>query len=171
VTPQFTMAGPALVGALTELVNKVYADGEKGLWKPGAARTDPAEIASLIERGEIAVARVDGRLVGAVRVRVLDEERGELGMLVAAPEQQGTGIGRELVRYAEQWGRERGLAIMQLELLMPVEWEHPVKEFLRAWYTRIGYRQVSVGDLAEDFPRLAAQLATPCTFLIFHKTL
>jgi len=165
------MAGPELVAPLTELVNRVYADGEKGLWHPGAERTDPAEIASLIRRGEIAVARVGGRLAGAVRVRALDEERGELGLLVAVPEQQGTGIGRELVRFAEQWARDQGLAIMQLELLVPVEWEHPVKEFLRAWYTRIGYRQVSVGDLAEDFPHLAAQLATPCTFLIFHKTL
>ena len=171
MTPQITMAGPELVAALTDLVNRVYADGEKGLWGPGAARTDQAEIAGLIERGEIAVARVGGRLAGAVRVRVLDEERGELGMLVAEPEQQGTGIGRELVRFAERWGREQGLAIMQLELLMPLEWEHPVKGFLRDWYTRIGYRQVSVGDLAEDFPHLAAQLATPCAFLIFHKTL
>ncbi|MET0491793.1 MAG: hypothetical protein ABW000_01550 [Actinoplanes sp.] len=70
MTPQITMAGPALVAELTELVNRVYAEGEKGLWPPGAARTYPAEVASLIERGEIAVARVDGRLAGAVRVRV-----------------------------------------------------------------------------------------------------
>ena len=152
VTPQITMAGPELVAQLTDLVNRVYADGEKGLWGPGAARTDQAETAALIERGEIAVARIGGRLVGAVRIRVLDDERGELGMLVAVPEQQGTGIGRELVRFAEQWGREQGLTTMQLELLMPLEWEHPVKEFLRAWYTRIGYRQVSLGDLAERLP-------------------
>ena len=60
---------------------------------------------------------------------------------------------------------------MQLELLVPQTWTHPVKEFLRAWYTRIGYRHVRTDRLADAYPALQPQLATPCDFVIYHKTL
>ena len=48
---------------------------------------------------------------------------------------------------------------------------HPVKEFLRGWYTRIGYRHVRTGRLEDDYPALEPLLATPCDFPIFHKDL
>jgi hypothetical protein len=60
---------------------------------------------------------------------------------------------------------------MQLELLVPREWSHPSKEFLTAWYTRIGYRPVRTGRLEESYPALAAHLATPCDLVIHHKDL
>jgi hypothetical protein len=60
---------------------------------------------------------------------------------------------------------------MQLELLVPRTWSHPVKEFLRRWYTRIGYRQVRTARLEEAYPALQPRLATPCDFLIYHKAL
>jgi hypothetical protein len=60
---------------------------------------------------------------------------------------------------------------MQLELLMPREWRHPVKDILRAWYTRIGYRVVHIGDFAAAYPALEPRLATPCDFLVFHRAL
>ena len=40
-------------------------------------------------------------------------------MLVAAPDQRGTGVGRALIDFAEQHSRERGRRAMQLELLAP----------------------------------------------------
>ena len=51
---------------------------------------------------------------------------------------------------------------MQLELLVPRQWRHPTKEFLKAWYSRIGYRPVRTGKFEESYPELAPQLATPC---------
>src|SRR5215813_15488505 len=66
--------------------------------------------------------------------------------LVADPAHRGTGVGRELVRFAERRSREQGLATMQLEVLVPRQWSHPSKEFLKAWYTRIGYRPVRTGQ-------------------------
>ena len=48
-------------------------------------------------------------------------------MLVAAPDQRGTGVGRALVAFAEQRSRERGLRAMQLELLLPRTWQHPTR--------------------------------------------
>lgn len=159
----------ALAAQIADLVNRVYAEAEEGLWLDGTARTSEAEVADLIRAGQIAVMRSDERVVGAVRVQLLDDGVGEFGMLVAAPDQRGTGLGRVLVSFAEQWGRERGLSRMQLELLVPQTWKHPVKEFLRDWYTRIGYRVVRTGDLGDDYPGLVPQLAGPCDFLVFHK--
>ena len=46
-----------------------------------------------------------------------------------------------------------------------------MKELLRAWYTRIGYRPVRTDRLDQDYPALQPLLATPCDFLIFHKDL
>jgi GNAT superfamily N-acetyltransferase len=169
--PAAAGADAALVAELTDLVNRVYAAAEEGLWRAGTVRTSEAEMAALVGAGEIAIARLDGALVGAVRVQVLDGGAGEFGMLVAAQEHRGVGIGRELVAFAERWARGRGLDRMQLEVLVPRIWRHPVKEFLRAWYTRIGYRQVRVGALDEAYPALVPLLATPCDFIIFHKDL
>ncbi|MDR7277805.1 GNAT family N-acetyltransferase [Catenuloplanes atrovinosus] len=169
--PADSAADAALVAEVTALVNEVYATGEKGIWRDEAARTDAAEIASFIRAGEIAVARLGPALVGAVRVRRLPGGEGEFGMLAAHPGHRGTGIGRDLVAFAEDWARGQGLAVMQLELLYPTEWEHPVKAFLRDWYTRSGYRIVHKADFAEAYPALAPKVATPCDFLVFHKAL
>jgi hypothetical protein len=74
-------------------------------------------------------------------------------------------------RFAEQKSREDGLTTMQLELLVPRNWSHPSKEFLAAWYARIGYRIQRRGTIDESYPTLAPLLATACDFTIFHKPL
>lgn len=161
----------AFVGAVADLVNEVYEAAEKGIWIDGTDRTSPPEIAAMIAAGELVVAR-DGRLVvGAMRLQRLPTGEGEFGMLVAHPERRGAGIGRDLIAYAESWARSEGLTTMQLELLYPSTWTHPVKQFLHEWYTRLGYRVVAHGDLATDYPALVPRLATACDFLVFHKPL
>ncbi|GAB7044312.1 MULTISPECIES: GNAT family N-acetyltransferase [Catenuloplanes] len=161
----------AFIAEVTALVNDVYATGEKGIWRDETARTDTAEIAAFVRAGEIAVARLGTELVGSVRVQRLPDGIGEFGMLAAHPRHRGTGVGRDLVAFAEGWARDQGLGVMQLELLYPTEWQHPVKSFLREWYTRIGYRIVHKADFAEAYPALAPKVATPCDFLVFHKAL
>ncbi len=161
----------ALVADVAVLINRVYAVAEQGLWRSGAERTSAEEVSRMALAGEIAVARLDGRLVGCVRIQRLDEVTGEFGMLAADPACRGVGIGRELVRFAEQAGREAGLAVMQLEVLFPREWSHPSKEFLAAWYGRIGYRKIRTGAVDESYPDLAPLLATPCDFVIYNKDL
>jgi GNAT superfamily N-acetyltransferase len=159
------------VDEITTLVNKVYAAGEAGLWLDGEQRTTPGEVATLIRAGEVAAARTDGKLAGVVRVQQLTGTTGEFGMLAADPRLRGVGIGRDLVAFAEAWMRGRGLTVSQLELLVPKTWAHPVKEFLRSWYLRLGYRLVRTDALDHDYPHLVPYLATPCDFLVFHKTL
>jgi ribosomal protein S18 acetylase RimI-like enzyme len=160
-----------LAAAIADLVNRVYDEAEAGLWRPGAERTTPAEIARLIAAGEIVTARSGERVVGSVRLQSLDPDTAEFGMLAADPERRGLGIGRDLVAHVEALATERGARTMQLELLVPTSWAHPSKEFLRDWYERIGYRVVRTGHLAELYPDLAPLLATECDLLVFHKRL
>lgn len=171
IQPAESAADAALVGSIAALVNRVYDEAEAGLWRPGAERTSPAEIAALIADGQIATARDGDRVVGSVRLQSLDADTAEFGMLAADPELRGRGIGRRLVAFAEALAAERGARTMQLELLVPTTWIHPSKEFLRDWYERIGYRVVRTGHLAELSPDLAALLATECDLIVFHKPL
>ncbi len=159
------------MSALSDLVNRVYAVAEDGLWLDGAARTSPAEVSRLTRAREIVVARLDGHIVGSVRVQHVSGELSELGMLVAAPRWRGAGVGAALVRFAEQHSRAEGRHVMQLELLVPREWSHPSKEFLAGWYGRLGYRLVRVDTVDEAHPDLAPRLATPCDFRVYHKDL
>ncbi|MFI9503786.1 GNAT family N-acetyltransferase [Nocardia sp. NPDC052566] len=170
MVPAEAAGDTALVAEITELVNRVYEVAEEGLWRDEASRTTTSELAGLITAGQVAVGREeDGRIVGAVRIQRLDDGIGEFGMLVCAPELRGTGIGRAMVDFAERHCADRGARTMQLELLVPRGWAHPVKEFLRGWYLRLGYILERKGELEEDYPHLVPLLATPCDFLIFHK--
>jgi GNAT superfamily N-acetyltransferase len=171
IVPQAEAGDAALTAQVVDLVNRVYADAEKGIWQDGADRTDGPEIVAMALAGELAVARLGARLVGCVHLRRLEDDLAELGMLVASPEHRGVGIGRSLVGFAEDWARRQGIGRMQLEVLAPRAWTHPVKEFLHDWYTRIGYRPTRTGRFADAYPALAPRLATPCTFTIYHKTL
>jgi ribosomal protein S18 acetylase RimI-like enzyme len=161
----------ALIERITELANEVYAVAEAGLWTDGASRTSVGEIDELTRAGEIAVARMGDKVVGCLRLQRLDQGTGEFGMLCADPAHRGIGIGRELVRFAEQKSRADGVSTMQLELLVPREWTHPTKQFLAEWYSRMGYRVARTGTIDELYPDLAPLLATPCDFVIYRKEL
>nr|WP_144926320.1 GNAT family N-acetyltransferase [Paenibacillus bovis] len=156
---------------IVSIVNHVYAVSEGGLWLGGAKRTSVEEIAELTRSGELAVAQYMGKIVGSVRVHRLDEETAGFGMLAVDEEYQGMGIGRDLIRFAEEKFQQEGFHKVQLELLVPQEGTHPAKEFLRNWYMRFGYQPVQTDSVAVSIPQLAPMLALPCEFIIFHKCL
>jgi len=160
-----------LVERLTALINDVYAVAEAGLWRDDAARTSAAQMAELIRAREIAVATRDGSIVGSVRIHDVAPGVSEFGLLVAAPGERGTGVGRALLDFVERAGREHGLRAVRLELLSPREWSHPSKEFLREWYGRRGYRIIRTESPDLRYPELAALLATPCDLEIREKEL
>lgn len=161
-----------LAAELADLINRVYAAAEDGLWVPGTPRTDTAEIAGHIRAGETAVAESpEGTIVGCVRIQRPDDRACEFGTLAVPLEYRGIGAGRLLVRFAEQYARDTGCDTMQLELLVPRGWTHPSKEFLTRWYGRLGYRMVRTGVIDEFYPDLAPLLATACDFVVYRKPL
>ena len=161
----------ALVEDVVRLVNEAYAVGEAGLWLEGTTRTGPLEIGEAIRSGGMLAATREGRIVGSAYLRMLDAHAADLGLVAVAPDQWGSGVGRELVRSAEKLMRSRGVTTMQLELLVPKEWAHPEKERLRGWYTRLGYRVARSAPFEQVAAHLAFQLATPSEFLVFRKPL
>jgi len=106
-----------------------------------------------------------------VNVNLLDESVAEFGMLVADPDHRALGIGSMLVNAAEEWARSLNRRTMRLELLTPRSWSHPSKEFLKAWYTRLGYVPQFTEPLEKTHPELIGELATECDFTIWHKPL
>ena len=162
-TPGLTISfaeGDAVVTAVLPLVNAAYAAGEAGLWRPGAQRISAEDLREMVARGELAVARRDGAIVGCVRTTA-----GRLGLLAAAPSELGTGVGRALVAFAEDFSRARGAPSMQLELVVPREGSHPFKRRLEAWYRRLGYRHAGRRDFDVE------SLAVPCEMLVLEKDL
>jgi GNAT superfamily N-acetyltransferase len=174
VTVTVDLLGPGEVERAEELarvVNTAYGLGERELWVDHTLRTSPHAMAEAIQTGEMLVATSEGRLVGCGRVHRLDEVTGEVGLVSADPDHWGSGVGREIVRVAEELMRARGVEAMQLELLVPRNGVNPEKERLRAWYERRGYRVVGSRPFAEPDTDRESRLATPCDFLLFRKSL
>jgi GNAT superfamily N-acetyltransferase len=156
---------------LSDLINEVYDEAESGMWKRKGTRTNPAEVEHLLRAQALILAEIDGVLVGSVNVNLMSDGVGEFGMLVADRNYRGEGIGSALVKHAEKWAREHACHTMRLEILTPRYWTHPSKEFLRRWYSRIGYVPQNTEPFESMYPELVPELATECDFTVWHKSL
>jgi GNAT superfamily N-acetyltransferase len=159
------------INQLAVLINAVYDDAESGMWRRLGTRTTPGEVERLLRNQALILAELDGKLVGAVNVNLMNGGIGEFGMLVADPKHRGKGIGSALVARAEQWARDMACHTMRLELLTPRNWTHPSKEFLKQWYSRIGYTPQTTEPFEILHPELIPELATECDFTVWHKSL
>jgi GNAT superfamily N-acetyltransferase len=159
------------VGHLADLINRVYDAAESGMWKRRGVRTTPEKVRELLKTKRLILAELDDEIVGSVNVNLLDDAVAEFGMLVADPDRRGLGIGTMLVHSAEEWARSMNRRTMRLELLTPRSWSHPSKEFLKAWYSRIGYEPQFTEPLEKTHPELVRELATDCDFTVWHKRL
>lgn len=161
----------AAMSSLAGMVNAVYTMADAGLWSVPFERTNTDELIRHTRGGELAVARVGDHVVGCVRVRAIDAATAEFGLLAADTPHRGTGVGRELVRFAERTARTGGRTVMELELMAPRDGPHPAKDLLAAWYRRLGYRPVGRSDLATVHPGLGPRLARPCEFVRYRRQL
>ena len=161
----------ALVERLASIVNAAYAIGEAGMWRPGTPRVEAARVRDDLRAGRLLVAGRARGPVGVVRVPPLGPGTWGFGMLAVDPDAQGGRLGAALVAAAEALAGAAGAATMQLELLVPIGREQPSKERLRAWYSRLGYRRVGEGSIAEDHPELADALAEPCAYEVWQRAL
>ena len=124
--------------ALVKLINDVYDEAESGMWKEMGVRTTVEELADMVREKGLLIARIGGKIVGSVHISKM-ESAGEFGMLIVDPQVRKQSIGTKLVQAAESWAKAEGFDTMRLEILTPRTWSHPTKEFIKGWYSRIGY--------------------------------
>lgn len=95
------------------------------------------------EHEEIAVCEKNGKLVGAVWLVQRTHEGGAaipisvafIQEICVASGQRRSGVGRELMKYAEQWARSRGLQSIEFNV-----WAE--NETALSFYMKLGYRYV-----------------------------
>jgi GNAT superfamily N-acetyltransferase len=173
-----------LVDALVDIVNAVYGETEGNIFVDGYQRTNAEDMRKFIRAGEIGVAYLpisspeqttaatqQRQAIGCIRIQQLSSTHGEFGMMALDARYRGGGFGREMVRFAEEHCRGIGLSIMQLELLVPQDFEHAFKKRLQEWYMRMGYTLIKLGRFKEDYPQLAALLKGSCEYRVFEKPL
>ena len=169
--PNPTDLNEMTVSYLTDLINRVYDEAETGMWKPKVLRTTKSEVRKYLKCSQLILTELNGTIVGSVLVQKQEDDVAEFGMLVCSPEHRGTGIGSNLVQAAEKWAKDNGCKTMRLELLTPRSWKNPSKEFLKDWYSRIGYKPRFTESLEKMYPEKVQELATDCDFTVWLKTL
>lgn len=157
--------------SIVKLVNDVYDVAEENMWKEKGVRTHLSEIESLTKEGRILVAEVEGKITGLIKISKIDDTTGEFGMLVVDPSARRRKLGRTLVDSAETWARSEGFKTMQLQLLTPRMWNHPTKEFLKGWYSRMGYSPQCTSPFGVDYPDLVHLLTCECDLTNWTKYL
>lgn len=150
-----------VVAHVTDVVNRAYKLAEIDLWTKDIPRTDEADTAESIRKGETAVAESDGVIVGAIRARALDAQTWWFGALGVDPAYAGQGVGNALVGFVEDQASASGAQAMRLELL---EADPPLDHLVRlaAWYDRRGYRVVGRERVADRHPHDALSLTKAC---------
>ncbi|MEI2712630.1 MAG: GNAT family N-acetyltransferase [Nocardioides sp.] len=93
--------------------------------------------------------RVAGRLVGAVRARLV-EDAWDIGRIMVAPDLQGRGLGRALLEHAE---RQAPPTARRLVLFTGARSERNIR-----MYRKAGYRPVPDGQSPDDGGRWAGRV-------------
>lgn len=156
----FRCADEADCSAVSELVNAAYrpADAAAG-WTSETAlvagpRTNPAQLLALLQRPRSCLLLAcceAGHIRGCVHIEA-DRDDAYIGMLAVWPQQQGSGLGKQLLQQAEQWAIR---AFGARQLLLSVIQQ---RSELRAYYLRRGYQPNGQGY---PYP-LDAGAGVPC---------
>ena len=161
---------PTVVDTVVDVVNRAYTAAEAELWRRPLPRTNADETRTAIANEEVAVARLDGAIVGSLFVRLLDADTGWFGALGVDPAFGGHGIGGLLVEFAEQRALAAGARTMQLELLVPTQ-SIAHTDRLAAWYSALGYRETDSRELAELDPTCIDDALVEIRVSVMHKSL
>ena len=104
-------AEPGDAAAVRDLVRAAYAGYVGRIGKEPAPMLE--DHAALIRAGEVWVSTEGGKVIGMLVTRPA-EDHWFLGNVAVAPGQQGRGLGRELVAFAEEKAAEHGLPEVRL---------------------------------------------------------
>jgi len=164
-----TRAEPNDVTELNALVNSAYrGESSKQGWTTeadllGGQRTDEDMLQDMISPSNATMLKAvsKNKIVGCVYLRQ-DHDRLYLGMLTVQPTLQSTGIGKQLLKAAEQQARDASCRAVYMTVITVrtelIEW------YLRNGYTRTDERQpFKVGDPRYGIPK------QPIEFVVLEK--
>jgi ribosomal protein S18 acetylase RimI-like enzyme len=132
-------AGLNDVEAIAKLVNSAYrGDHAKKGWTTEAdlidgTRTDALALVEIIKRPDTTILKYEreGNIVGCVELKMSDSKL-YLGMLTVEPGIQGGGIGKEMLRTAEDFAKAQGCRSVYMTVIT-------IRQELIDWYKRHGY--------------------------------
>jgi GNAT superfamily N-acetyltransferase len=161
------------VGAIVQLVESAYrgASSRAG-WTTEAdlldgQRTDPEQVAALVAdpASRILLAIAEAERVGTLLVQ-LHGDAAHIGMFAVRPRLQGRGLGRALLRAAEDFARQE---LRALRAEMTVIEQRPD---ILAWYARCGYAPTGVTEpFPYGDPRFGLPRRPDLRFLVLAKPL
>jgi ribosomal protein S18 acetylase RimI-like enzyme len=164
-------AEPKDLEAISTLVNSAYrGDHAKKGWTTEAdlidgTRTDAAALADVINEPGTTLLKYerDGKIIGCVELRSTGGKM-YLGMLTVEPGIQGGGIGKEMLKAAEDFARAQSCQSVYMTVIT-------IRTELIDWYKRHGY--VDTGKRKPfhfSDPRFG-QPKQPLEFLVLEKRL
>ncbi len=149
-----------------------YAQTEAEIWGENYVRISREEYEQLIEKGEIFFSFDKKSVNGCIQIKQMDQKTFSFGLLASNFEKKGSGIGKKLIAFAEQYAKEKRGEKMVLEILRPADFKLEFKEFLHLWYSKMGYQYVEtipfLGLKTEKIEK-AKQLKVPAVFDCYSK--
>lgn len=162
-----------LAEAITNLVNKIYLDAERNMYKENSTRIAQNVVEAYINAGLLGIAFTNGKLSGVIKTKVMKDKPDtfNFGMFAVDYDFRGEGIGQALVDFVEKKAKSEGAKYMQLEILRPLNFVDADKERLKKWYTKIGY-QFQEGILFQNvYPQHFHKFKTEVIFDVYLKEL
>lgn len=149
------------VPALTRLINIAFK--KESFFKKGD-RIDEAGVREKLGTGSMYVLEQAGTIIACIYLETngelaSGEGAGYIGLLAVDPSQQGRGLGKQIMNFAEDELRRRGCTRAQLRII------HLRTELL-AFYGKFGYRQTDTAPY--PFPD---KLSQPVHFVNMEKML
>jgi ribosomal protein S18 acetylase RimI-like enzyme len=170
LNPHIAIATVADIAAITALLNSAYrGESSKKGWTTeahliaGEVRTDEHSLKEVLEQpGSVIVKFTNEQqeITGCVNLQQHDK-RLYLGMFSVAPKSQGFGIGKQLLKAAEQYARHLQCTSIYMTVIS-------AREELIDWYQRHGYQDTGERKpFAED--NLTGKHLQTLEFMVLEK--
>lgn len=143
------------IPAVVDLINRAFA--VEKFFKSGE-RTDIAQVTEMIQSGDFLLLTSRDKLVACEYVRVT-EDRCYVGTLAVESSLQKSGIGRRMMREAEEYARAHGCEILDIRIVS-------VRPELAEIYSKLGF--VPTGTESAEVIKTATQ---PVHFITMSKPL
>lgn len=143
------------IPAIVDLINRAFA--VEKFFKTGE-RIDDTGLAGMMKHGEFLLLESGAGLIACVFVKITGE-RAYAGTLAVDPGQQKSGIGRRMMREAEDYAKARGCEVLDIRIVS-------VRPELSEIYSKLGF--VPTGIESAEVIKTATQ---PVHFITMSKPL